>query len=615
MTIGIIGYGFVGKAITFGFEDTHDIYIYDKYQDVGCDLDKVLKLSDVIFVCLPTPFNDETIHIDLSIYDEVIEEICSKVDNQIFVIKSTVVPGTTKRYQEMYPNNHFVFNPEFLTEKHFRRDFINSSRVVLGGDTNTVNQVEKLYRQNPHFKKTPIIKMSTTEAEIVKYQANITLATRVAVSNVFYDVCKALGEDYEKVQEAVALDQRIGPSHLTVTEERGFGGKCLESGTTIRMKNKQVPVDDIKVGDLVFDGDGFTKVTYINPRVVKESVKICGRGRHITGSKDHIHMIYKDGELIEKELQNINKGEYIFIPQQPNSGISSVNIGPKPNGYVKWWPEVLKITPQFARLIGLYLAEGCSSTDKYSTIWSFGGHEEKLADETVEILKGVGLHSKKKKQFSKNGTFGPSNCWIVRCRSMGLQEVFKKLELGTNAHNKKAPLLSRSLSKHLIGGWLEGDGSYVIKGIDTMLLSLGINASIDKHGKCIKISMRDSVKKVCNWVKRFTFNSNNYKRSFPYQSPNMRKVKNGWAIKISKVETLGERKVFTLETESHLYVANNILTHNCFVKDLGAIIGKANDLGVDADLLEEVYNYNVRIRSVKDWKDIPGATVGGKDYE
>ena len=227
MNIGIIGYGFVGEAINFGFEETHDIYKYDKYKDTGCDLDTVLKISDVIFVCLPTPFNDKTIHIDLSIYDEVIKEVCSKVDNQIFVIKSTVTPGTTKRYQELYPNNHFAFNPEFLTEKHFRHDFINSSRIVLGGDIEVVNKVEKLYRQNPHFTKTPIIKMSVTEAEIVKYQANITLATRVAVANVFYDICEAMGQNYDNVKEGVELDPRITSSHLTVTEERGFGGKCF----------------------------------------------------------------------------------------------------------------------------------------------------------------------------------------------------------------------------------------------------------------------------------------------------------------------------------------------------------------------------------------------------
>ena len=69
--------------------------------------------------------------------------------------------------------------------------------------------------------------MSTVAAEIVKYQSNVMLASKVALANVFYDLCKAENVNYDDVKKAVALDKRIGSSHLDVTTERGFGGKCF----------------------------------------------------------------------------------------------------------------------------------------------------------------------------------------------------------------------------------------------------------------------------------------------------------------------------------------------------------------------------------------------------
>jgi len=230
MDIGIVGHGFVGKALEFGFKDTHTLYINDKFKKDSLPLEDVLKKSKVIFFCLPTPFDEETMHIDLTIYDEVIKEASKIVSGKIFVIKSTVVPETTRNYQNLYPNNNFAFNPEFLTEKNSNQDFINADRIVLGGNDSVLNVLEELYSACDHFKKTNIIKMSTTEAEIVKYQANIILLTRVAVSNYFYDICEKTGCDYEKVREGVVTDPRIPKSHTIVPGpdgHRGAGGKCF----------------------------------------------------------------------------------------------------------------------------------------------------------------------------------------------------------------------------------------------------------------------------------------------------------------------------------------------------------------------------------------------------
>lgn len=234
--IGIIGYGFVGKAVAYGFAEydrqngrspKHEVLIYDKYKPQN-ELSEVLEKSEFIFVCLPTPFHEDQLRIDLSICDETIAQICPQIANKgkLVILKSTIVPGTTRRYSKQYPNVPFSFNPEFLTEANYLQDFVKSERVVIGADNDWVAQrLIDLYRSC--FPQTPILKMSLSAAEVVKYQCNVLLAAKVAVSNIFYDICQSEDVSYEEVKRAVALDSRIGGSHMDVTTERGFGGKCF----------------------------------------------------------------------------------------------------------------------------------------------------------------------------------------------------------------------------------------------------------------------------------------------------------------------------------------------------------------------------------------------------
>jgi UDPglucose 6-dehydrogenase len=234
--IGIIGHGFVGRSIEYGFIDhdvekglipKHKVFIYDKFKTKH-DLDTVLEESEIIFMCLPTPYDEDLLKIDLSIFDDVMADICPKISKtgKIVVIKSTVIPGTTRKYSELYPDIPFAMNPEFLTEANYLQDFVNPDRIVIGADNDWVSQkLIDLYRTC--FPAADILKMSTVAAEIIKYQSNVLLAAKVAVSNVFYDICLATGVNYDDVKNGVSLDKRIGKSHISVTTERGFGGKCF----------------------------------------------------------------------------------------------------------------------------------------------------------------------------------------------------------------------------------------------------------------------------------------------------------------------------------------------------------------------------------------------------
>lgn len=230
--IGLVGYGYVGSALGLGFEQASQgrdrIVYYDKYKSGGRPLREVIERSKFIFIALPTPMKANESGIDLSIIDENLEQIIPLTNNtdKIVIIKSTVVPGTTKAYQEKYPQTNFCFNPEFLTERNFLQDFMNAERTVIGANDDLTSRSAAVFYQM-RFPKSQIFQTDPTTAEMIKYFTNAYLATKVTFANTMYDLCQGLGISYDEVKDIASLDPRIGTSHLDVTSLRGFGGKCL----------------------------------------------------------------------------------------------------------------------------------------------------------------------------------------------------------------------------------------------------------------------------------------------------------------------------------------------------------------------------------------------------
>ena len=148
--IGIIGNGFVGSSVAFGFSpqcgcDGADVRIYDKDESKSLhSLEEVVNKSDYIFLSVPTPSNQDG-SISLDIIYNVFEEIHKVMDYEredhqpIILIRSTITPGTTRKIQIKYTKMNIVFNPEFLTERSAKFDFINQSRFIVGGNLGKCN--------------------------------------------------------------------------------------------------------------------------------------------------------------------------------------------------------------------------------------------------------------------------------------------------------------------------------------------------------------------------------------------------------------------------------------------------------------------------------------------
>ena len=228
--IGIIGQGFVGKALKKSFSPHYKVYTYDKVHSVLSTHKNVNDLSracEVIFVCVPTPMREDG-SCDVSIVKNVVQEACSTGRRNIVAIKSTIPPNTTKALQELCQDSQIVFNPEFLLERNAEDDFRNTTRVILGGPRPATTLLKQFYSKV--FPNAQIIKTDSTVAEMVKYLTNSFLAVKVSFANEIYNLCNSLGIDYDKVVEYSLHDERLGSTHWSVPGpdgHMGFGGSCF----------------------------------------------------------------------------------------------------------------------------------------------------------------------------------------------------------------------------------------------------------------------------------------------------------------------------------------------------------------------------------------------------
>ena len=133
MKIGIVGKGFVGSAVQFGFSPNTgcdaEVRAYDKDPNKSQHtLEEVVNESDYIFISVPTPSNDDG-SINLDIVDDALRSI-NEINNRdnVILLRSTMVPGSTLAFQKKYPKLNIVFNPEFLTERSANFDFINQNQ-------------------------------------------------------------------------------------------------------------------------------------------------------------------------------------------------------------------------------------------------------------------------------------------------------------------------------------------------------------------------------------------------------------------------------------------------------------------------------------------------------
>jgi UDPglucose 6-dehydrogenase len=264
MKLGVIGTGFVGLTTAIGFAHKNfDINCYEiikkkrdllkksiipfhepylqkyllKYNkkriNFSNNFKNFIELNfDAIFICVGTPSNK-----DGSCNTDNLNEIIKKLSNVKFkkktclIIKSTIPPGTTDRFNDYLKKNKFLsllFYPEFLREGIAWNDFLYPDRIVLGIDFKYNKKINRIFNS---FSK-PIYYTNFKEAELIKYLSNTLLATLISYANEMAMLADKIKDiNIKKIFDILLLDKRWygNPSGMSryAFPGIGFGGYCL----------------------------------------------------------------------------------------------------------------------------------------------------------------------------------------------------------------------------------------------------------------------------------------------------------------------------------------------------------------------------------------------------
>ncbi|MBI2315388.1 hypothetical protein HYU93_05045 [Candidatus Daviesbacteria bacterium] len=319
-----------------------------------------------------------------------------------------------------------------------------------------------------------------------------------------------------------------------------------------------------------------------------------------------------------------------------DAGINIDSLRIKTNKTGTWVPAVIQVNEDFARLVGYYLSKGCVSDGKVFISFSF--LEKDLILDVKNILQSLNI------KFSMQTLYwqGHENAVNIKISSPILSSYFSSF--GTNSSNKTIPYFifhsNQAIKDNLLAGILRGDGSIfssnmgnywtvnlsttsqiLAEGVDALLREKGILANIGtvKTAKTksyvwsLDVSERESVQKL---LLLFTPGQRSKVKETGIRiikSPAYSKIRNLALLNIKNIENIQKSSlVYSIETKNHYYITSwGILTHNCFPKDLVALIGEFKKAGVDSSLLETMWKYNKKIRKTHDWEEIP-FVVGSK---
>lgn len=223
--IGFIGQGWIGKNYADNFQQRGFNVVRYSHEAEHLGGKDEIKDCEIVFIAVPTPTTPKGF--DGGILKQVIKLVG---EGKIALIKSTILPGTTKYLQRENPNIFVLHSPEFLTRHTAAHDAANPTRNIIG-----LPEDNEIYRKKARevmdiLPRAPYeIICRSLDAELVKYGGNCFFYFKNIFMNLLYDLSENLGCDWEKVREIIAADPRIGEEHTRPVSQggRGAGGDCL----------------------------------------------------------------------------------------------------------------------------------------------------------------------------------------------------------------------------------------------------------------------------------------------------------------------------------------------------------------------------------------------------
>ena len=215
------GTGFVGRATMKSLNIKYQFSLSES----NITLEEASKKQFIIF-CTPTPTNPKDKQEGVDIIDGYIQQIKEYGGRNIFIIRSTVLPGTCKHLAEKY-DVMVASNPELLSEDTWEDDAIHPKAIIIGADdVPTRIAVTNLWKS---YKIKNFIVTDTITSETIKYAFNLFFLTKVIWANQIYDICQVNGAKYNTVKEAIYAHPWGTHHHLKPIHKggRGGGGHCF----------------------------------------------------------------------------------------------------------------------------------------------------------------------------------------------------------------------------------------------------------------------------------------------------------------------------------------------------------------------------------------------------
>jgi UDPglucose 6-dehydrogenase len=251
MKIGFIGIGKLGMPCAEEIaKKGHTVSGYDinlvnptMLVAIKASIKEVVQDRDIVFIAVPTPHDPAydgkapTAHLtpkdfNYDIVKDVIVEANKYMNkDQLLVLISTVLPGTTRReFVPLITNTRFVYNPYLIAMGSVAWDMVNPEMIMIGTDggteTGDAKQLVDFYKtvmeNNPRY-----VIGTWDECECIKVFYNTFISTKIGLVNMIQDVAQKQGNiNVDVVTDALAKSTMriMGPQYMTAG--MGDGGSC-----------------------------------------------------------------------------------------------------------------------------------------------------------------------------------------------------------------------------------------------------------------------------------------------------------------------------------------------------------------------------------------------------
>lgn len=249
--IGFIGQGWIGRNYADDFEKRGYSTVRYALEEPYIANKEKIKDCDIVFVAVPTPTTPQGF--DASIVRAVLPLVGK---GKTAVIKSTLVPGTTRTLQQEFPDIFILHSPEFLSRGTATEDAAHPYQNIIGIPTDTAEYRTRAEEVLEVLPDAPRMVVPSNTSELFKYVHNTSLFVRSVFMNALFDLSGALGVRWEDIQELIKRDPMVALqipniSHWHITPEhkggRGIGGDChIKDFATLRQLYAELLPDDAR---------------------------------------------------------------------------------------------------------------------------------------------------------------------------------------------------------------------------------------------------------------------------------------------------------------------------------------------------------------------------------